>query len=205
MIAVVLKHFLDEVVQDVKAGQGEGSLSVLSRLNQLNTGARQIVCSKCHFCQTYDVNSYNTCSQCHYNPSVYDESENTNPYTRFGMKSGEFNKVKSYELDPLDLNPSSYKSLCSLLDQIGEMQNSKGDKVANLGVDGLPGVRIKRLQTEFVICVKHNVKFKLSDPKECEKHCDQECEIGWLYGDKVILLGNPSFTKTQIVCVCVCA
>ena len=48
----------------------------------------------------------------------------------------------------------------------------------------------KRLQTDFVQCETHQKKFKLSDYVECSVHNSSECIISWIFGDKVILLGE---------------
>ena len=140
VINVVLAQFLREVYNDVKAGDGQSSISKLHRLNQINSGEMPKVCSRCHFVQDYKVDSDNSCNQCEYNPSIYTSSE-SNPYLRFGLASGNFQPVKSFELEPLDLNPSSYKSLISMLETFDQDQKSKEDDCFPIGLDGLPGVR----------------------------------------------------------------
>ena len=189
VIRVVLDKFLSEVFEDVKCGKGESSMSKLYRLSQVNSGNFPKICNKCHYIQEYEPNSHNTCKQCHYNPTVYENGE-PNPYLRFGLDQGDFKPVKSIEQEPLDLNPSSYDSLVELLDQLDLDQKCKSDKCSAIGLDGLPGVRIKRLQTDFVKCLSCNEIFKLSDTIKCENHNKDSCLIGWVYGDKTVLLGE---------------
>ena len=107
VISVILNNFLMEVFEDVKSGNGESSMSKLSRFSQMNTGNFPKICVKCHNHQEYNPSSPNICEQCHNNPTTYQTSE-PNPYLRFGLDQGDFKPVKSMEQEPLDLNPSSY-------------------------------------------------------------------------------------------------
>ena len=50
--------------------------------------------------------------------------------------------------------------------------------------------RIKRLQTDFVKCLKHDEIFKLSDIVKCKEHNNVNCTIAWCFGDKIVLLGE---------------
>ena len=82
------------------------------------------------------------CEYCRNNPTIYEKDE-LNPYLQFSIKPGKFSKVKSFEMKPVDLNPSSFESLSVLVNKIEKFQDQKGDKCANIGVDCLPGVRQK--------------------------------------------------------------
>ena len=140
VINVVLGQFLSEVFSDVKAGHGQSSISKLFRLNQVNSGEIPKICPKCHFVQEYNTDSDNSCNCCDYNPSIYISSE-SNPYMRFGLNPGTFDPVKSFELEPQNVNPSSYDSLVKMLDELDLDQKSKMDECFPIGLDGLPGVR----------------------------------------------------------------
>ena len=149
VINVILGQFLSEMLADVKCGEGESTISKLFRLNQVNAGEIPKVCTQCHFVQNYKPDSDNSCQKCDYNPTVYKSSES--PYSRFGLSPGKFEPVKSYEQEPLDINPSSYVSLMEMLDSLDLDQKLKKDECSAIGLDGLPGVRIKKLQTDFVV------------------------------------------------------
>ena len=166
-------------------GNGKSSISILSQLVQTNIGKDlPVVCQKCHFVQTYNANTRNVCESSRFNPTIYEKGE-LNPYLQFSIKPGKFSKVKSFEMKPVYLNPSSFESLTVLVNKIEEFQDQKGDKCANIGVDGLPGVRLKRLQTDFVQCETHQKKFKLSDYVECSVHNSGECIIRELIPKKM--------------------
>ena len=76
------------------------------------------------------------------------------------------------------------------MEKVDHDQLLKSHKVSVLGLDGLPGVRLKRLQSDSVKCIAHDVIFKLSDAKMCSVHNSSNCQIGWLFHDKIILLGE---------------
>ena len=186
--SVILTNLLGEVIKDVECGKGVSSLSLLQRLSETSSGKLPKVCTKCHTKQDYNENTQNICS-CGNNPSVYTTGE-TNPYLKFGLTHGEFKPIHSFELEPIDLNPSSYDSLSELMTKIHADQETKQHKLSVLGVDGLPGVRLKRMQSDHVKCSTHDVMFKLSNLKLCVEHNKSICQIVWVLGDKVILLGE---------------
>ena len=189
VVAKILSIFLQEALQDVKVGNGVSSLSILQRQYEANSGYIPKVCQKCHFIQEYDPNSQNICASCQNNPTVYTYQE-SNPYLRFGFHHGKFKSVKSHEEESLDINPSSYASLKELLEHAHERQVSKGDTVSVLGLDGLPGIRIKRMQYDMVKCLTHDKMFNISSMQDCLDHNKEGCEISWPYDDKIILLGE---------------
>ena len=142
VIWTILNQFLTEVSEDVKSGEGQSSLTKLLRLKETNSGKVPKLCSKCQYKQDYDENTHNVCISCGHNPNVYQNSE-PNPYTKFGIKPGKFRPVVGYEQEPLQLNPSSVRALIEFLDHIHVNQTSKGDKASAVGLDSLPGIRIK--------------------------------------------------------------
>ena len=191
IISSMFNTFLSEVIEDVRTGNGDSSISKLSRLNETNCGLNPKVCLKCHSIQNYEPDSQNICVKCFNNPSCYTGSMNdVNPYLRFGLSHGNFKVVESFEQEPLDLNPSSFQSLTELLQFLSKRQEAKGDKISVIGLDGLPGIRIKRLQSDMVKCDYHDKLFKLCDPVEVRKHCKEECIISWPYCDKIVMLGE---------------
>ena len=188
VISVVMKQFLSDVIQDVKSsGNGVSSLSILQRLSETNSGELPKICVVCHYKQDYDPNSQNVC-ECGNNPTKY--TGDSNPYLRFGLAHGTFKPVTSHEQESLNLNPSSYDSLTKLMDKIHSDQELKGDNISVIGLDGLPGIRIKRMQSDMVKCLTHEEIFKLSNVNKCEEHNNSSCEIGWVFGDKVVVLGE---------------
>ena len=188
-ISLILNTFLQDVINDIKIGGGVTSLSILRRLSETNSGNVKKVCERCHFTQDYDINTHNVCRNCMNNPTMYTKAEN-NPYLRFGLQHGDFKPVKSYEQESLNLNPSSYQSLSELMDHLDKTQAAKADKMSVIGLDGLPGIRIKRMQADMVKCLTHEIMFKLSDVEKCKEHNAEDCEIGWIFEDKVVLLGE---------------
>ena len=145
VVCVILNQFLSEMLSDIKVGNGQSTFSKLFRLNQVDTGETPKICTKCHHIQAYKSDTYNACKSCGYNPTVYSECDSSsfknNPYMRFGIMSGDFKPVKSYEQEPLALNPSSYESLVKMLEKLDSDRISKMDECSAIGLDGLPGVR----------------------------------------------------------------
>ena len=191
IISSIFSTYLIEVIDDVKAGKGTSSISKLNRFYDTNCGMDPKVCVKCHVIQDYKPDSQNICAQCSNNPTVYAGSDNDlNPYLRFGLNHGSFKSVKSFEQEPMDLNPSSFQSLDDMMKNISTQQRKKGDKVSVIGLDGLPGIRIKRIQSDMVECTYHNKTFKLCDVKEIREHCGNDCIITWPHPDKIVMLGE---------------
>ena len=189
VISVILETFLSDVVNDIKNGGGITSLSKMRRLSETNSGLLPKVCSKCQFTQPYDPNTQNICQNCLNNPTKYSKSE-SNPYMRFGLQHGNFKTVKSFEQESINLNPSSYESLSNLMKHVQQDQDTKQDKVAVIGLDGLPGIRLKRMQSDQIKCISHDCIFKLNDVKKCLEHNLPQCELGWVLEDKIVLLGE---------------
>ena len=192
----VLEKWLDEIIEDKKAGKGITSHEKICQKLNFGSSQRVIICQKCHFELEYDKNSQNVCPRCQNNPTFY--TDDLGPYRKYKFPEKGPNTVVIKEQEPIALNPSGRQNLIKLHDQLKDFWPPECKSYPFYG-DGLPGVSFERIKSDSVQCVTHGVNIQLKDINLLVTHCSEECVLDWPLKGLYVLFGESHEEIAMIV------
>ena len=177
------------MIKDREVGIGKTSIEKVCEKMDCGTSDRIVVCIKCHNQQIYQVDTKNICVRCHNNPTYYERNED-GPYKCYKFKEGVANTVRIEEQQPLNLNPSGYKNLFKLHQNLKQEYWPSDFLAFPFYGDGLPCISYDRMKMDCIQCVTHDVHIQLNNKDLLQDHCKPTCSWDWPLKDLYTINGE---------------